>query len=121
EPPFPLARGSSWNYSAGFTLIVEGREYRGLLEGREVVESFENVTALDGRTYFCASIRLELVERFSSGGITVVTITRGYYWVSADAGLVKQSTTTKRSYDSETAGFMTREITLKELRKPASG
>lgn len=118
EPPFPLTAGESWSYSTGFTLKVDGKMYRGWLTGREEVESFESLAALDGRTYFCARIRIELSESLTSGGITVITTTRGYYWLSSEAGTVRQSAKVSRSYSGAEASTWSREVILKELRKP---
>ncbi|MEM4688669.1 MAG: S49 family peptidase [Thermofilaceae archaeon] len=118
EPPFPLTEGKSWSYSTGFTLTMNDARYRGWLTGRETVEGFESVKALDGRTYFCARVSIELTERLTSGGVTVITTTRGYYWLSSEAGTVKQSTTTSRSYSGYEAGTSSRELILKELRRP---
>ncbi|MEM1810958.1 MAG: hypothetical protein QW324_08845, partial [Thermofilaceae archaeon] len=118
EPPFPLTEGKSWSYSTSFTLTMNDARYRGWLTGREAVEGFESVKALDGRTYFCARVSIELTERLTSGSATVITTTRGYYWLSSEAGTVKQSTTTSRSYSGYEAGTSSRELILKELRRP---
>ena len=118
EPPFPLTRGSSWSYSTGFTVRLGGETYRGWIEGREEVEGFETVTALDGNTYFCARVRFELRESFRMRGVTVLSITRGYYCISSEAGTVKQSLTTSQTRDGTPFGTTSREMILKELRKP---
>ena len=118
EPPFPLTRGSSWSYSTGFTLTLGGESYRGSITGREEVEGFETVTALDGRSYFCARVRFEIQESFVARGVTVLTTTRGYYCVSSEAGTVKQSQTISHAQDSIRLRVTYREIVLKELRRP---
>jgi len=114
EPPFPLTRGLSWNYTTGFTLVANGEVYRGWLAGRESVEEIEWVEALDGRRYLCARVRVEIEERLRVGGATVVSSTRGRYWISTEAGTVKESMMVESWY----GGRRVRELVLKELKKP---
>ncbi len=121
EPPFPLSRGSSWSYSTGFTLAAGGAVYRGFLEGSEQVESLERVRALDGREYLCARIRLSLRERLFAAGVTVVTSTEGYYWLSSEAGTVKQEFRVSRLYGGGEASSLTRRLILKSIRLPGGG
>ena len=118
EPPFPLTRGSSWSYSTGFTIRLGGETYRGRVEGREEVEGFETITALDGRSYFCARVRFELRESLGMQGVTALSTTRGYYCISSEAGTVKQSYTVSQARDSTPLGTTNREMLLKELREP---
>jgi protease-4 len=90
EPPYPLTIGKSWSHKTNFTLTVEGVKYLGELIEENYVRSFENVTAEDGKTYFCAKIeysREEIV--FIDKNVMKINLT-GNYWISSEAGTVKE-------------------------------
>ncbi|MCS7105653.1 MAG: hypothetical protein NZ954_08865, partial [Thermofilaceae archaeon] len=120
EPPYPLTLGSRWSYSTSFNLKVGGVSYEGLLTGVERVEGFERIQALDGRTYFCAKVSVEIEEKLFTDGITVVTSTSGFYWLSSEAGTVKQEVNISRLYDNSYASSISREMILRTIRKPGS-
>jgi len=90
EPPYPLTIGKGWTHKTNFTLTVEGTKYLGEIIEENYVKNFENIIAEDGKTYFCAKIeysRKELI--FIDENVIKINI-NGNYWISSEAGTVKQ-------------------------------
>lgn len=90
EPPFPLTKGKSWRHETNYTLTLDGTEYHGRLIEESVVKSFENITAGDGNTYLCAKVEYRREDAIYTYGMEIKTIMDGYYWISSEAGTVKQ-------------------------------
>ena len=117
EPPFPLTRGERWEYESNYTLTVDGAEYEGRIFGEEEVEGFEEILAGDGRSYFCARVRYRSLEYLMIDGGNLTMITEGRYWVSSEAGTVKQEAVTDYYRDGAWAGREVRSILLRSIRK----
>ena len=92
-PPYPLTEGKKWTYKSKYTLIENGRKYNGSISGKEAVEGFEIITAENDEEYLCAKIRFVTTDSLIINGRNMTTITDGYYWVSSDAGIVKEEAT----------------------------
>jgi len=117
EPPFPLTGGKRWTYESNYTLTIEGKAHDGNIAGEEAVEGFEDVTAGDGETYYCARVGYREVEQLLYNGANMTTVTTGRYWVSYEAGTVKQEAITDLYVDGAFAGRETRTLLLKSIRK----
>ena len=90
ELPYPLTRGKSWSHKTNFTLIIEGTRYLGEIIERSYVNSFENIIAEDGKTYFCAKIEYSREEIILINENVMEISLTGNYWISSEAGTVKQ-------------------------------
>ncbi|HDO41478.1 MAG TPA: hypothetical protein ENH03_01060 [Candidatus Bathyarchaeota archaeon] len=117
EPPFPLTRGKSWRHETNYTLTLEGVEYHGRLSEENLVEGFENVTAGDGNTYFCAKIKYKREEVIYAYGMEMKMIMEGYCWISSEAGTVKQEFTIKYYNNNVLAGIENERIILLSIEK----
>ena len=117
EPPYPLTKGEKWKYESNYTLILEGNEYRGNLVREEEVEGFEEIVAEDNNRYFCARVKCINMESFTINGRNMTMITTGRYWVSSDAGTVKQEMTTDYYVDGVLRGREKRTLLLRAIRK----
>jgi len=90
EPPYPLTKGERWSHRSAFNLTLEGEAYRGEIFEEHYVKGFEKITAGDGKTYFCAKVEYTRHEVLRIREGVAKTITSGHYWVSSNAGIVKQ-------------------------------
>jgi len=94
-PPYPLTKGKKWTYKSKYILIRNEKEYNGSISGKEAVEGFEIITAENDEEYLCAKVRFVMTDSLIINGRNMTTITDGYYWVSSDAGTVKEEATIK--------------------------
>jgi len=117
EPPFPLIEGKRWTYESNYTLTVGGSNYDGKIVGEEMVEGFEEMVAGDSNTYFCARVTYREVEHLAYREENMTMITTGRYWISSDAGTVKQEAATDFYVDGMFTGRETRALLLKSIRK----
>ena len=116
EPPYPLTRGERWRYESNYTLRAGEAVYYGKIAGEEEVRGFENVMA-GGNRYFCAKIEYKSVEHLLIDGRNMTMITDGYYWISSEAGTVKQEATAKYYVDGILTRKETRSLILRSIRK----
>ena len=117
EPPYPLTRGERWKYESDYTLTVEGKEYKGKIVGDEEVEGFVDVVAGNDKRYFCARVRYTSVEYLTIDGRNMTIMTTGRYWISSDAGTVKQETITDYYVDGMLTRRERRTLLLRSIRK----
>ena len=116
EPPYPLTRGERWRYESNYTLRAGETVYYGNIAGEEEVKGFEDIMAGDNR-YFCAKVEYKSVEYLLIDGRNMTMITTGYYWISSEAGTVKQETTTSYYVDGILTSRETRTLILRSIRK----
>ena len=117
EPPYPLTKGKTWRYESNYTLTSGGEEYKGKIVGKEEVKGFEEVAAGDNNRYFCAKVEYTSAEYLIINGRNMTVITTGYYWISSDAGTVKQETTSDYYVDGAWAKREKRTLLLMSIRK----
>ncbi|HIE18682.1 TPA: hypothetical protein EYP75_03050 [Candidatus Bathyarchaeota archaeon] len=117
EPPYPLTEGDRWKYESNYTLVMEGKEHKGNIVGEEEVEGFEDILAGDNNWYFCARVKYTSVEHLAVGGRNMTMMTTGRYWISSDAGTVKQEMTTDYYVDGIFTMREKRTLLLRSIRK----
>ncbi len=117
ESPFPLTKGKTWSYESNYTLTVEGKNYEGKIVGEEIVEGFDEVLAGDDKRYFCAIVAYKEHENLTYEESNMTMITIGRYWISSDAGTVKQEATTDFYVEGVFTGKETRALLLTSIRK----
>ena len=117
EPPYPLTKSKSWEYQSRYTLTIDGTLYTGKFSGEEEVEGLEDVVAGDGESYFCAVVTYKYVEQLLVEGSNMTMVTTGRYWISSDAGTVKEEAVTDYYVDDAFAGRERRTLLLKSIRK----
>ncbi|MCD6470416.1 hypothetical protein J7L29_06420, partial [Candidatus Bathyarchaeota archaeon] len=117
EPPFPLIKGKSWRHETNYTLTWEGAEYHGRLSEENIVKGFENVTAGDGNTYFCAKVKYRREDVIYAYRMEMKTIMDGYYWISSEAGTVKQEFTINYYSNGFPTGTKSERIMLLSIEK----
>ena len=117
EPPYPLTKGKRWMHETNYTLTWEGIEYPGRLSEENLVEKFENVTAGDGNTYFCARVKYKREDVIYAYGVEMKMTMEGYYWISSEAGTVKQEFTIKYYSDGSLIGVENEKIILLSIEK----
>lgn len=115
-PPYPLARGKSWEYASNFTVFMQGNAYSGSIVGKEEVEDLESVSAQNGATYFCARVKTTEVEGIMLDGQSMRIVTTAYYWVSSDVGTVKQDATIKYYLNGLLTSESRRTLILRSVR-----
>ena len=120
EPPYPLTKEKTWEYETNYTLTMDGEVYSGKIFGEEEVEGFENVSAENDETYFCARVKYNEVDQLVMDGGNMTMITVGRYWVSSDAGIVRQEAITRYYMDGVLTQEVTRRLLLKAIRKGQS-
>ncbi|MBS7609121.1 S49 family peptidase [Candidatus Bathyarchaeota archaeon] len=118
-PPFPLVKGKEWAYKSAYNLTIDGEFFHGWLEGYEWVEVFEEVNALDGKAYYCAKVgyrfKDQLLSLRNSQNITIST--EGSYWISSDAGTVKETEKTWYYVNGVFRGLERRDLLLRSIKK----
>ena len=117
EAPFPLTKGKEWSYESDYTFTVEGIDYEGEIAVSEEVEGFEDVVADDGTSYFCARVEYSEVEQLMIEGSNMTMTTTGTYWLSSDAGTVKQESTTTYYLDGVLSQIERRTLLLTSIQK----
>ena len=117
EPPFPLTKGKKWDYESGYTFTVEGVAHEGKVAGSEEVDGFEDVVAGDGTSYFCARVEYSEEEQLTIDGSNMTMTSTGTYWVSQDAGTVRQESTTAYYLDGALSSTERRTLLLTSIRK----
>ena len=117
DPPYPLTKGKRWQYESDYNLTIDGEVNLGRLVAEEQVEGFEDVQAENGERYFCAKVRFTLEEELTMAGSNMTLVTTGRYWVSSDAGTVKQEETTQYWADGLLYREVTRTLLLKNIQK----
>lgn len=117
EEPYPLTKGKSWEYESSYTMIMEGEEHSGRLVGEGEVVGFEDVMAEDGESYLCAKVRYRLVDQLMKDGTNITTVTTGHSWISTEAGLVKEESTSRYYVNNTFAGEERRELLLRSIKK----
>jgi len=117
EPPYPLTEGKRWSYESNYTVTVRGEIYTGRILGEEEVEGFEDVETENGEEYFCAKVRIMETDQLMIDGMNMTIVTTGYYWISAEAGTVKQETVSQYYMDGSFAKKESRKLLLKSIKK----
>lgn len=117
EPPYPLTIGKSWSHRSNFTLTFEGAEYFGEIIEENHVKDFESIIAEDGNTYFCAKIEYSREEITLVDEIVMKINITGNYWISSEAGTVKQDFLVQYYIDDFPAGLERDVIILISIRK----
>ena len=115
--PYPLVAGKGWAYASGYNLTMEGEVFRGKFSGNGRVSGFEEVEAGDGESYLCAEVRLEERDELARDGQNITMVTTGFSWVSSEAGLIKEETTTSYYVDGLLAIEETRKLMLTSIQK----
>ena len=116
--PFPLTQGKKWKYQSEYTLTVDGTLYEGKISETDEVTGFENVMAINEETYFCAVVAYREKKQLMIDGSNMTFITTGRYWISSDAGTVKQQLMTDCYVDEKYTQRRTRMLLLKSIQKP---
>ncbi len=93
-PPYPLTRGKTWSRESNYTMYLDGGKAYGKINVSYKVEDFQYVEAKNGRTYFCAKIHYTIIDGFKIGESYVSIVSKGFTWVSREAGEVKEEYTT---------------------------
>jgi len=119
-PPYPLTKGKRWEYGSNFLLSMEGRNYTGEVHTKEEVDGFEDIEAGNGEKYRCARVRFTEVEQLALNGSNMTVITEGSYWVSSDAGTVKQDSTARYYLGGVLGETVRRTLLLESIRKGPS-
>ncbi|MFB0503977.1 MAG: S49 family peptidase [Candidatus Bathyarchaeia archaeon] len=117
DPPYPLTKGKSWEYESDYNFTIDGEVNLGKLVAEEQVEGFEDVEAENGERYFCARVRFILQEELTMAGSNMTLVTTGRYWVSSDAGTVKQEETTQYYAEGLLYREVTRTLLLSNIKK----
>jgi len=117
EAPFPLTKGKEWSYESDYTFTAEGIDYEGEIAVSEEVEGFEDVVAEDGTSYFCARVEYSEVEQLMIEGSNMTMTTTGTYWLSEEAGNVRQESTTTYYLDGVLSQIQRRTLLLTSIRK----
>ena len=117
EPPYPLTKGKKWSYESNYTLILKGKIYTGKILGNEEVEGFEYVRAENGEEYFCARIGITETDQLIIDGMNMTIVTTGHYWISTEAGTVKQEIVSRYYIDGSFAKKESRKLLLKSIKK----
>jgi|GEM_PF-158140 len=116
-PPFPLTKGKEWAYESYYNLTMDGEFFHGWVEGYEWVEGFEEVKALDGKNYFCAKVGYRLRDQLLRNSQNITIFTEGSYWISSEAGTVREIEKTMYYVNGVLAGLEERELLLKSIEK----
>ncbi|MCS7366402.1 MAG: S49 family peptidase [archaeon YNP-WB-062] len=117
EPPYPLTMGKSWSHKTNFTLTIEGAKYTGELIEENYVRGFENITAEDGRTYFCAKIEYNREETiFINKNVMKIHLT-GNYWISSEVDVVKEDFLIRYYMNNSLIGLERDVIILVSIKK----
>jgi len=117
EEPYPLTKGKSWRYRSNYTLIMNNKEYKGILTGEEEVIDLEDVIIGEGESYLCAKVMYKLVDKFMNESKDITIITTGYSWISGEAGLVKEENVSKYYVNDTLVYEVKRELLLKSIKK----
>jgi len=117
EPPFPLVIGEEWGYESDYSFTADDVVYEGSIVGEEKVEGFEDVVGEDGVSYFCARVSYSEVERVTIEGSNLTMETTGTYWLSSDAGTVRQEAATTYYVNGVFSGTERRTLVLTSIRK----
>jgi len=85
--------------------------------GEEEVVAFEDVIAEDGGSYRCAKVRYRLVDQLERNGRNITVVTTGHSWISTEAGLVKERSTSKYYVNNTLVSEEARQLLLKSIKK----
>ncbi len=116
-PPYPLTEGKKWTYKSKYVLIENKKKYNGSIRGKEAVESFEIITAENDEEYLCAKIRFVITDSLIINDRNMTTITDGYYWISSDAGTVKEEATIRYYINGSLVMRQERTLILMSIEK----
>ena len=117
DEPYPLTKGKSWHYESSYTMRMEGQEHPGRVEGEEEVVGFEDVVTLDGWRHDCAKVRYSLVEQLMRDGVNITAVVTGQYWISAEAGSVKEESISQYYVDGIFVTEEKRELLLTSIER----
>jgi hypothetical protein len=112
-----LTKGKEWAYESYYNLTMDGEFFQGWVEGYEWVEGFEEVKALDGKNYFCAKVGYRLRDQLLRNSQNITIFTEGSYWISSEAGTVREIEKTMYYVNGVLAGLEERELLLKSIEK----
>jgi len=117
DEPYPLTKGKRWQYESSYTMRTEGEEYPGKVEGEEEVVGFEDVVTLDGWRHDCAKVRYSLVEQIMRDETNITVVVTGQYWVSPEAGSVKEESVSQYYVDGIFVAEDKRELLLTSIKR----
>jgi len=117
ELPFPLTKGKRWTYESSYTLDWNGKQYKGKISAQEVVEGFEDILAGDNRRYFCARVKFTGIDHLAIEGADMKVIMEELYWISSEAGSVKEESINRYYVDGTLVSEERRVLLLKSIKK----
>lgn len=117
DAPYPLTKGKKWKHESGYILNINGEELKGRLVIEEEVVDFEVVRTEAEIEYFCAKVKYTMTDEIMRRDTIITIASTGYYWVSSEAGDVKDESVTTTYINGLQYRIEKRKLLLKEIHR----